>query len=34
LRFTAKLEQDEQRFAAVEQLLEDLKKPAAAKLRR
>jgi transcription-repair coupling factor (superfamily II helicase) len=34
LRFTAKLELDEQRFAAVEQLLEDLKKPAAAKLRR
>jgi transcription-repair coupling factor (superfamily II helicase) len=34
LRFTLKLEQDEQRFAAVEQLLEDLKKPAAAKLRR
>jgi transcription-repair coupling factor (superfamily II helicase) len=34
LRFTLKLEKDEQRFAAVEQLLEDLKKPAAAKLRR
>jgi transcription-repair coupling factor (superfamily II helicase) len=34
LRFTLQLEQDEQRFAAVEQLLEDLKKPAAAKLRR
>jgi transcription-repair coupling factor (superfamily II helicase) len=34
LRFTLKLEKDEQRFAAVEQLLEDLQKPAAAKLRR
>jgi transcription-repair coupling factor (superfamily II helicase) len=34
LRFTLQLEQDEQRFAAVERLLEDLKKPAAAKLRR
>jgi transcription-repair coupling factor (superfamily II helicase) len=34
MRFTSKLEKDEQRFAAVEQLLEDLKKPAAAKLRR
>jgi transcription-repair coupling factor (superfamily II helicase) len=34
LRFTLKLEKDEQRFAAVEQLLEDLAKPAAAKLRR
>jgi transcription-repair coupling factor (superfamily II helicase) len=34
LRFTVKLEQDEQRFAAVEQLLEALQKPAAAKLRR
>jgi transcription-repair coupling factor (superfamily II helicase) len=33
LRFTLKLEKDEQRFAAVEQLLEDLQ-PAAAKLRR
>jgi transcription-repair coupling factor (superfamily II helicase) len=34
LRFTLKLEKDEQRFAAVEQLLEALQKPAAAKLRR
>jgi transcription-repair coupling factor (superfamily II helicase) len=34
LRFTLKLEQDEQRFAAVEQLLEALQKPAAATLRR
>jgi transcription-repair coupling factor (superfamily II helicase) len=35
LRFTLKLEKDEQRFAAVEQLLEDLRKPApAAKLRK
>jgi transcription-repair coupling factor (superfamily II helicase) len=35
LRFTLKLENDEQRFAAVEQLLEDLRKPApAAKLRK
>jgi transcription-repair coupling factor (superfamily II helicase) len=34
LRFTLKLEKDEQRFAAVEQLLADLEKPAAAKLRR
>ena len=34
LRFTVKLEKDEQRFAAVEQLLEALQKPAAAKLRR
>ena len=34
LRFTLQLEKDEQRFAAVERLLEDLKKPAAAKLRR
>jgi transcription-repair coupling factor (superfamily II helicase) len=34
LRFTLQLANDEQRFAAVEQLLEDLKKPAAAKLRR
>ncbi|MGH8238032.1 MAG: transcription-repair coupling factor, partial [Steroidobacteraceae bacterium] len=33
LRFTLKLEKDEQRFAAVEQLLEALQKPAAAKLR-
>jgi transcription-repair coupling factor (superfamily II helicase) len=34
LRFTLKLEKDEQRFAAVEQLLEALQKPAAATLRR
>jgi transcription-repair coupling factor (superfamily II helicase) len=34
LRFTAKLEKDEQRFSAVEQLLEALRKPAAATLRR
>jgi transcription-repair coupling factor (superfamily II helicase) len=34
LRFTLKLEKDEQRFAAVEQLLEALQKPAAAKLHR
>jgi transcription-repair coupling factor (superfamily II helicase) len=34
LRFTLKLEKDEQRFTAVEQLLEALQKPAAAKLRR
>ncbi|HKQ11955.1 MAG TPA: transcription-repair coupling factor [Steroidobacteraceae bacterium] len=35
LRFTLKLEKDEQRFAAVEQLLQDLRKPApAAKLRK
>jgi transcription-repair coupling factor (superfamily II helicase) len=34
LRFTLKLEKDEQRFAALEQLLQDLQKPAAAKLRR
>ncbi len=34
LRFTLKLEKDEQRFATVEQLLEDLQKPPAAKLRR
>jgi transcription-repair coupling factor (superfamily II helicase) len=34
LRFTAKLDKDEQRFAAVEQLLEELQKPAAAKLRK
>ena len=34
LRFTLKLEKDEQRFAAVEQLLEALQKPAAAKLRK
>jgi transcription-repair coupling factor (superfamily II helicase) len=34
LRFTLQLEQDEQRFTAVEQLLEALQKPAAAKLRR
>jgi transcription-repair coupling factor (superfamily II helicase) len=34
LRFTLKLEKDEQRFAAVEQLLQDLRKPPAAKLRR
>ena len=34
LRFTLQLEKDEQRFAAVEKLLEDLQKPAAAKLRR
>lgn len=34
LRFTLKLEKDEQRFVAVEQLLEALQKPAAAKLRK
>jgi transcription-repair coupling factor (superfamily II helicase) len=34
LRFTLKLEKDEQRFAALEQLLEALQKPAAATLRR
>jgi len=34
LRFALKLEKDEQRFAAVEQLLEALQKPAAATLRR
>jgi transcription-repair coupling factor (superfamily II helicase) len=34
LRFTLKLEKDEQRFAAAEQLLEALQKPAAATLRR
>jgi transcription-repair coupling factor (superfamily II helicase) len=34
LRFTLKLEKDEQRFAAVGQLLEALQKPAAATLRR
>ncbi|HKS58660.1 MAG TPA: transcription-repair coupling factor [Steroidobacteraceae bacterium] len=34
LRFTLKLEKDEQRFTAVEQLLEALRKPAAATLRR
>ena len=34
LRFTLQLEKDAQRFAAVEQLLEELKKPATAKLRR
>lgn len=34
LRFTLKLEKDEQRFVAVEQLLEALQKPAAVKLRK
>ena len=34
LRFTLKLEKDEQRFAAVEQLLAALQKPAAATLRK